>query len=50
MDCRAAHCPEEELGTIVSEESPSNGHMADEVEMFERLMGHVKELLSMTPA
>ena len=50
MDYRAAHCPEEDVGSIVSEESPSNGHMADEVELFERLMSHVKELMSITPA
>ena len=50
MDYRAAHCPEENMGSIVNDESPSNGHMADEVELFERLMGHVKELMSITPA
>ncbi len=50
MDYRAAHCPEENIGSIVGEENPSNGHMADEVELFERLMGHVKELMAITPA
>ena len=50
MDYRAAHCPEQDVGSIVTDESPSNGHMTDEVELFERLMGHVKELMSITPA
>jgi hypothetical protein len=50
MDYRAAHSPEESLGSIGSDESPSNGHMTDEVELFERLMRHVKELMSITPA
>jgi hypothetical protein len=48
MSYRAAHCPEETMGAIVTEESPSNSHMADEVELFERLMGHVKELMAIT--
>ena len=50
MNYRAAHCPEGGIGSIVTEESPSNSHMADEVELFERLMSHVKELMSITPA
>lgn len=49
MDYRAAHCPEENIGSIVNDESPSNSHVADEVELFERLMGHVKELMAITP-
>jgi hypothetical protein len=47
---RAAHYPEESVGSIVSDEGPSNGHMADEVELFERLMSHVKELMAITLA
>jgi hypothetical protein len=50
MDYRAAHCPEEDVGSIVNEESPSNGHMADEMRLFELLLGRVKELMSITPA
>ena len=49
MDYRAAHSPEENIGSIVNDESPSNSHMADEIELFERLMGHVKELMAITP-
>ena len=49
MDYRAAHCPQEDVGSIVTEDSPSNSHVADEVELFERLMGLVKELMSITP-
>lgn len=50
MDYRAAHCLEDIIGSIVNDESPSNSHMADEIELFERLMGHVKELMAITPA
>jgi len=50
MDCRAAHSPEESIGAIVGDDGPSNIHMADEIELFERLMSHVKELMSITPA
>ena len=50
MSYRAAHCPEEDVGSIVNDQNPSNGHMAGEIELFERLMGHVKELMSITPA
>ena len=39
MDYRAAHCPEENIGSIVNEESPSNGHMTDELELFETTNG-----------
>ena len=48
MDYRAAHCPDESVGSIVNDESPSNSHVTDEVELFERLMGHVKEVMSVT--
>ena len=50
MDYRAAHCPEENIGSIVTDEEPSNGYMTDEVELFERSMGHIKELMAITPA
>ena len=50
MSYRAAHCPETHVGAIINDEVSPNAYMSDEVELFERLMGHVKELMSITPA
>ena len=50
MSYRAAHCPDTHVGAIINNEVSPNAYMSDEVELFERLMGHVKELMSITPA
>ena len=49
MSYRASHC-EESIGAVINDEGQSHTHMKDETELFERLMGHVKELMAITPA
>lgn len=50
MSYRAAHSPEHQIGSIVSEDGPSRAFMADEIALFERLLHHVKESMAITPA
>lgn len=49
LSYRAAHCPYSHVGAIINDEVSPDAYMSDEVELFERLMGYVKKLMSITP-
>lgn len=50
LSLRSAHYPQEEVGAIVNDLASGNAHMSDEIELLDKLLSHVKELMAITPA
>ena len=45
---RAAHCADNEVGEVVNDSASCSDYLQDEI-LFEKLVAHAKELVSITP-